>query len=555
MMRTVLVVAVLAVIAGATRTAADRDGAAWRTIGQDPANGRNQPLERAIGADNVRRLTVKWTATTAGDVSATPAVVNGAVYFGDFGGMLWKLDADTGVVIWSRRVADYTGIAGDIARTSPSLAGNTLVVGDLRAPNMIGIDARSGERRWITQVHPDPKGIMTGSPVLVGDTIYTGVSAAGASGPGATFRGAIVALNAQTGRILWRSYSLPDNGGVAGGYAGATMFSPPAVDVRAGLVYGTFGQPYTEPAAVIACHAANGGFAESCEQPGSYLKSVVAFDIRTGEPRWSYRVQGHEQWLRACGRLPLDVTWCPAEFDSEKWDLGGSGVNVMRLRMRNDRRGDSDRDRDGDNDERSGEDEGGRMRDVVGIGGKSGVYTLLDARTGAFIWSTLVGPGGDQGGVEWGTAFDGERIYVPITNHHHILYNLTQNGALSSETSTGGSWTALDPATGRILWQTADPQVETLTGLGTVGVWDLAPVSVANGVVYASSMAKLANQNQMFALDARSGAVLWQFGAGSSVNSGPAIVNGSVYWGSGYARSGVEGSGNTKLFAFSIDGR
>ena len=83
----------------------------------------------------------------------------------------------------------------------------------------------------------------------------------------------------------------------------------------------------------------------------------------------------------------------------------------------------------------------------------------------------------------------------------------------------------------------------------------LAPVTVANGVVDASSMAKLASQNQMFALDAATGAILWQFGAGSSVNSGPAVVRGSVYWGSGYSRSGVEGSGNHRLYAFSIDGQ
>ena len=88
MMRRVFVVAVCAVIAGTIQTAADRDGAAWRTIGQDPANSRNQPSERAISADNVNRLALKWMAATAGDVSATPAVVNGAVYFGDFGGKL-----------------------------------------------------------------------------------------------------------------------------------------------------------------------------------------------------------------------------------------------------------------------------------------------------------------------------------------------------------------------------------------------------------------------------------------------------------------------------------
>ena len=198
----------------------------------------------------------------------------------------------------------------------------------------------------------------------------------------------------------------------------------------------------------------------------------------------------------------------------------------------------------------------GRIHDFVGIGGKSGVYTLLDAQTGAPVWSTLIGPGGDQGGVEWGTAFDGERIYVPITNHHHIPYRLTQNGVLSTETATGGSWAALDPSTGTILWQTADPQLETLPGASTpVGVWDLAPVTVANGVLYAGSMAKDPSQTQMFALDAATGRILWSYQAGSSVNAGPAVVHGSVYWGSGYARSGVEGSGSKKFFAFSIDGK
>src|SRR5439155_24613287 len=162
-------------------------------------------------------------------------------------------------------------------------------------PIMLGIDATTGDLRWKTQVHPDTQltghGIMTGSPVLAGATIYTGVSASGASNPlTATFRGAIVALNAQTGRLLWRSYSLPDNGGLPGGYAGSTMFAPPAVDLPDGLVFGMFGQPYREPSLVAACNAtAPGGFSESCEPSGSYLESIVAFDLKTGEPQWSYR--------------------------------------------------------------------------------------------------------------------------------------------------------------------------------------------------------------------------------------------------------------------------
>jgi len=222
------------------------------------------------------------------------------------------------------------------------------------------------------------------------------------------------------------------------------MFSAPTVDLADGLVFGTFGQPYTEPANVVACNAAApGGFSESCEQPGAYWKSIVAFSLSTGTPVWSYRVFGSARWQRACGAQPPQVTWCAAQAD----------------------------------------------------GGKGGVYYLFDAKTGALIWNTLVGPGGDQGGFEWGTAYDGRRIYGSLTN--------------------------------QILWQTADPQTETLpTPLGTVGVWDLGPVSVANGVVFVSSMAK--SGHQMFALDAATGQILWQFDAGSSVNAAPTVVNGSV---------------------------
>jgi polyvinyl alcohol dehydrogenase (cytochrome) len=158
---------------------------------------------------------------------------------------------------------------------------------------------------------------------------------------------------------------------------------------------------------------------------------------------------------------------------------------------------------------------------------------LFDAATGELLWATLVGP---QFGVQWGTATDGEGIYVSIADPQHKQYALQPSGALV----TGGSWAALDPATGRILWQTAVPG----------GADGLGPPTVADGVVYVGSMARTGDQ--MFALDAATGAILWHFAAGGSVNAGAAVVRGSVYWGSGYARSG---SGNDKRYAFSLDGR
>src|SRR5437660_676343 len=98
---------VVALLAGAAQILPTVGGGPdWGMIGNDSTNSRNQPLEHDISPATVHGLAQKWVATTKGDVSATPAVVNGAVYFGDFGGMLWKLDSKTGDVIWSHSVSD-----------------------------------------------------------------------------------------------------------------------------------------------------------------------------------------------------------------------------------------------------------------------------------------------------------------------------------------------------------------------------------------------------------------------------------------------------------------
>jgi polyvinyl alcohol dehydrogenase (cytochrome) len=60
---------------------------------------------------------------------------------------------------------------------------------------------------------------------------------------------------------------------------------------------------------------------------------------------------------------------------------------------------------------------------------------------------------------------------------------------------------------------------------------------------------------QMYAFDAKSGDILWSFDSGGSVLDGPSIVNGTVYWGSGYAnlRALIHGKGNNKIYAFSLN--
>jgi hypothetical protein len=136
--------------------------------------------------------------------------------------------------------------------------------------------------------------------------------------------------------------------------------------------------------------------------------------------------------------------------------------------------------------------------------------------------------------LEWGSAIDGTRIYVAVANSMGQPWTLS-DGSMT----TSGFWSALDPATGRILWQTAgEPKVKSS---------NQGPVSVANGVVYAGT---IDTAGTMYALDAASGSTLWTFASGGSVNAGAAIVDGAVYWGSGYGVRGIGLKPNTKLYAF-----
>jgi outer membrane protein assembly factor BamB len=162
------------------------------------------------------------------------------------------------------------------------------------------------------------------------------------------------------------------------------------------------------------------------------------------------------------------------------------------------------------------------------------MYWALNASTGALVWSAVVGPGGSLGGIQWGTASDGKTIYAAIANANHKSYKL-----ISGQTITGGAWSGIDVATGKILWQTPDP---------TQGALDESSLSVANGVLYAGSFDAAGH---MYALNASSGKILWSFASGGSVLDGPSIVNGVVYWGSGYSRVS-SGTGNDKVYAFAL---
>ncbi|WP_185749683.1 outer membrane protein assembly factor BamB family protein [Pseudomonas luteola] len=92
----------------------------------------------------------------------------------------------------------------------------------------------------------------------------------------------------------------------------------------------------------------------------------------------------------------------------------------------------------------------------------------------------------------------------------------------------GGTWSALDAKTGRILWQVPATGTNPVTSKHTSG---LGPMASSPGLVYAGSMS-----GDMVVLDANTGAAIWKYASGGSVASAPSLINGQLFWGSGYGR-------------------
>jgi polyvinyl alcohol dehydrogenase (cytochrome) len=489
----------------------------WGIAGQDLSNTRSQPAEQTISTANVKGLNSKWVFTTGGDVSATPTVDGDAVYFPDGGGNLFAVQKDSGQLIWSHKISEYDGVEGAISRVSPAVDGNQVIIGDIlnsnqlhNGANVISVDRHTGTIQWMTQVDTHPAAIITGSPVIFDGMVYIGVSsneeslAANPAYPCCSFRGSIVALDEKSGAMLWKTFDMPDNNAQPGGYSGGAIWQPPAIDPKRGALFVGTGNNYTAPADVEACQKATPR--ANCAAADDLFDTALALDLKSGQIKWAKRLQGLDTFTGACGfgtTPPVSGNPnCPVP-SSPDFDFGGSGPNLVG--------------------------------NIVGFGQKSGIYWALNPDDGNVVWSTPVGPGAALGGIEWGTATDGQRIYVAISNSDHLPYTLVPSG----QHITWGAWSALDVATGKILWQTADP---------TVGTIDTGSVSVANGVMYAGSYS-----GQMYALDTKTGRILWNFASGGSVIDGPSIVNGVVYWGSGYGKI-PPGVGSNKVYAFTLAG-
>ena len=494
----------------------DRD--AWKAAGGNIHDTHATWASRSLEPANVPALAVKWTFTAAGNITGTPAVDGDGLYVVDWGGKIHKVDRRSGTTLWSRNVSEYTGNPASFSRGSPAVSGQTVVFGDQVSATIIAVERDTGNLLWKTVLDPHPLAVITGSPVIADGRVYIGVASQEEVRTAVdptyvpTFRGQAAALDLKTGAIVWQFRSVP-----LGYTGGAVWASTEAVDEKRHSLYIGTGNNYTVPPDVEACikAATTPAQALACRDPADLIDSVLALDLDDGHIKWVFQTRGSDTFTAICVVRPGT---CSIPFDD--FDFG-AGPNLFTLK--------SDGAQDGGP---------GGPREILGIGQKSGIYYALEPDSGRLLWATMVGPGGLFGGIEWGTAADGERVYVALANSEHKPYQLQPSG----QPHNSGSWAALDAKTGKILWQTKatgqDPRAPTFGALA------LGSVSAAKGVMYAS-----ANGGDFVALDGASGQILWTFPSGGTVISGPAIVDDTLYWGTGYNKGG-RGIPNNKLYSF-----
>lgn len=501
----------------------------WLVAGGNIENTRTaEQGNGAIQPWRVGKLKQQWVFETKGDVSATPTVDGDDIFITDNnkagtteGGWVHRISRKTGKAIWSRKVSDITGRPNSWSRVSPALSDKALIIGDQASATLIALDRKTGATLWQTLLDTRFTAIITSSPTIYKGRIYVGVSSndEGAALGGVTpgFRGSVAAVDLKTGALVWQTKTVP-----AGYTGGAVWGSSPAIDAKRNAVYVATGNNYSVPASVADCirNTTDSAAQDACLAPDNYIDAILSLDLDTGAVNWGRRVEGPDAWLVSCIQSTGFEVTCP-DPEGPDYDFG-SAPNLFTI----------------------GKGNGKKSRDLVGVGQKSGIYWAFDRDTGEVVWKTQVGPGGTLGGIQWGSAVDGERIYVGISNNEHKPYSFPDGTPHNA-----GSWAALDPATGKVLWQVKVPGLDPNPflppiGLGALG---LGFISSANGVVFAPS-----NGGQFVALDGKTGKTLWQFESGGTVIAGAAIAGNDVIWGSGYARFGL-GKPNNKLYKFSID--
>jgi polyvinyl alcohol dehydrogenase (cytochrome) len=482
---------------------------AWNGWGAGPGNTRFQTAKDAgLNADQLPHLKLKWAFGFPMGLStyAQPTIVSGRVFIASDNGYVYSLSADSGCVYWSfqARAAMRTAISIGPIRGAGD-AKYAAYFGDQKA-NVYSIDAQTGKLIWTRLADDHATARDPGAPTLVGGKLFVPVStfeefsASDPLYPCCTFQGSVVALDANTGRLLWKTYTIDEKprptrknsqGTQLWAPSGGSVWNSPTFDRKQNVVYFGTGDGQTEPAPETT-------------------DAVMALDAQTGKRLWFHQGTTNDSFLGGCDNdIANRPDNCPAHQGPD-WDFGSS---PMLRSLPNGHR-------------------------LLVAGQKSGTVFAFDPdHKGAVLWSTSVllpgqKPPDSLGEIVYGGAMDDQNAYfalrsgrlialsldsgrkvwdVPLSAHVGVAHSAAITGIPGAVFSGGwdGQLQALSTADGHVLWQ-----FDTARGFATV-----------NGV---------------------------KANGGAMGSAGPTVAGGMVFVGSGYAVFSGDQAGNV-LLAFSAE--
>jgi polyvinyl alcohol dehydrogenase (cytochrome) len=371
---------------------------------------------------------------------------------------------------------------------------------------MYALDAATGKQLWKVRADDYPAARITGSPVLYEGRLYVPVSSREESRVGPEnfaccgFRGSVVALDAETGKQIWKTYTIDRTaqatlknriGTQLQGPSGVAVWATPTVDAKRGVIYIGTGNDYSSPSTPMS-------------------DSMIALDMKTGKIRWFRQFTANDIWNGDCRQKDRDPAFCP-DAEAPDFDFSASSTLVNLP--------------DG--------------RQILAVQNKSAIVYALDPdQQGKIVWQQRIGKG--SAGAVWGPAIDPD-------NH---MYAALADGR------DGGGLVALDLRKGDKLWSV--PAVPCGEKKQCSQVQDAALTEIP-GVVFSGSI-----DGHLRAYATKDGAILWDYDTaheftsingvaskgGSISNGGPTIVGGMLFVNSGYSHHSGIMPGNV-LLAFS----
>lgn len=391
--------------ASAPCTTPPSGGGEWPSYGHDVANTRTQPEETGLGPSTVTGLKPAWAFSTSstGDgtgFNSTPVVYDGCVFVGSFGGVAYALDANTGHVVWQRKLeAPNPGSGGAIVGAATVVGGSVVfLVDEFTAPYAIALKRSTGAVVWKSAPFAPPlssSAAQAGSYTNSSPVLANGFIAAGYSPPEGdpTATGGFALINAKTGEVVRTTPTIPP-AAQAEGYAGGGLWSTPAYDPGTKYLYWGAGNPnsktkqYRTTDAILKIDV-NPARATFGQIVASYEGNVDQYTSTLQELSHSPACEATASEVPdpldnpVCGQLDLDF---------------GAAANLFTTA-------------------------GGTK--VVGDLQKSGVYHVADANTMAPVWTSLVGPSCFPCNAA-STAFDGSSIYG-VATPGGVMFSLERN--------------------------------------------------------------------------------------------------------------------------------